>query len=57
LDSRRVSTDGYIESFDWKRISIMTCLSNGYNGWFDFNWVFVVISSMVGFIEWFNMHF
>jgi len=27
LDIRCISTNGYIESFDWKRISIVFCLS------------------------------
>jgi len=58
LDIHCVSTDGYIEWFDWKRIyPLWFVCENGYIGWFNFNWVFVVIYLMVGFIEWFNMHF
>ena len=47
----------WIHRMIWLRlISTVICISNGYSGWFDPNWIFVVIHLTVVFIESFNMH-
>jgi hypothetical protein len=53
MDIWCVSTNGYIDWFLWD-ISIVICLTNGYNGWFDLKGVIVGIYLWVEFIEWFH---